>query len=304
MTQTSVRPATRNAGESRWVHLTDGPVHYVDHGGPEGAPLTVLVHGLGGSHANWAAMAPLLTDTHRVVAVDLAGFGLTTAGVRPSSVSGNADLLYRFVTALTPEPAILVGNSMGGMVSSMVAAEHPESVRELILIDPVLPLTAALPDRVATANLLQGMLPLKARMAIARRRNPIPRSRDGMQLVTLCCDDPDRVADDIVEVHLALAERRGYVEETARDFLMAGRSMVFTFARARRYARLLASIQAPVLLIHGTRDRLVPFRVARVAAAANPGWTFAPGTNVGHVPMLEAPRWTTERIREWLQNHH
>jgi pimeloyl-ACP methyl ester carboxylesterase len=300
MTRTPVRPGTRNAGESRWVDLADGPVHYVDHGGPEGAPLTVLVHGLGGSHANWAAMAPLLTGTHRVVAVDLAGFGLTTAGVRPSSVTGNADLLHRFVTALSPGPAILVGNSMGGMISAMVAVEHPESVSRLVLIDPVLPLTAALPDRTVTGNLLQGMLPLKVRMAIARRRDPIPRSRAAMELVTLCCDDPDRVPEDVIDVHLALAERRGYVEETARDFLMAGRSMVLTFVRARRYARMLASIQAPVLLIHGTRDRLVPIRVARVAAAANPGWTFAPGTSVGHVPMLEAPRWTAERILEWV----
>ena len=50
---------------SKWVDL-DGPVHYVDHGGPAGAPLAVLVHGLGGSHANWAPFAELF----RFVRVD------------------------------------------------------------------------------------------------------------------------------------------------------------------------------------------------------------------------------------------
>lgn len=299
MTQTSTRPVTRAAGGSSWVELADGPVHYIDHGGPDQAPLAVLVHGLGGSHANWAAIAPLLVDRFRVVAVDLAGFGLTTAGVRPSSVSGNADLLHRFVTALSTGPAVLVGNSMGGMISSMVAAEHPEAVRNLVLIDPVLPLSPALPDRLVTGNLLQGALPLRARMALARRRGGIPRERQAMQLVTLCCDDPERVSDEVIEVHLALAARRGYVEETARDFAMAGRSMVLTFTRWRSYARLLSSIQVPVLMIHGTRDRLVPFRVARVAAAANRHWAFAQATGVGHVPMLEAPHWTADRILEW-----
>ena len=299
MTQTSERPMARNAGESKWVQLTDGPVHYIDHGGPEKAPLAVLVHGLGGSHANWAAIAPLLTGHYRVAAVDLAGFGLTPAGERPSSVSGNADLLHRFITALTSQPVILVGNSMGGMIGAMLTAVHPEAVRTLVLLDPVLPLTAALPDRLVATNVLQGALPLRARMALARRRGIIPRERQAMQLVTLCCDDPDRVSEDVIDVHLALAERRGFVAETARDFAMAGRSMVFTFARWRTYARMLSSIQVPVLMIHGTRDRLVPFRVARVTAAANPHWAFAQATGIGHVPMLEAPQWTADRILEW-----
>ena len=69
----------RASAPSRWVDL-DGATHYVDHGGPDGAPVLVMVHGLGGSHANWAALAPLLTDCYRVLALDLAGFGLTRPG--------------------------------------------------------------------------------------------------------------------------------------------------------------------------------------------------------------------------------
>ena len=67
-------------------HLADlaGPVHWVDFGGRDGGPTFVLVHGLGGSHLNWALVAPGLADRGRVVAVDLAGFGLTPAGGRPT----------------------------------------------------------------------------------------------------------------------------------------------------------------------------------------------------------------------------
>src|SRR4029077_6037299 len=61
---------------SRWADL-DGPLHYLDFGGPAGGPLIVCVHGLGGSAANWVAVAPLLTGGCRMVAPDLAGRGPT-----------------------------------------------------------------------------------------------------------------------------------------------------------------------------------------------------------------------------------
>ena len=65
-------------GTSHFADL-DGPVHWVDFGSPQastGAPPVVLVHGLGGSHLNWVGIGSELARTHRVVALDLAGFGL------------------------------------------------------------------------------------------------------------------------------------------------------------------------------------------------------------------------------------
>ncbi|MGI9609095.1 MAG: alpha/beta fold hydrolase, partial [Acidimicrobiia bacterium] len=62
----------------------DGPVHYADYGG-DGSPM-VLVHGLGGSHLNWLHVAHRLAERHRVVAVDLAGFGLTPPAGRKATV--------------------------------------------------------------------------------------------------------------------------------------------------------------------------------------------------------------------------
>src|SRR5437763_11576556 len=61
---------------SRWIDL-DGPVHYLDFGGPADGPQVVAVHGLGGSAVNWSAVAPLLTGRCGGVAPDRAGRGLT-----------------------------------------------------------------------------------------------------------------------------------------------------------------------------------------------------------------------------------
>jgi pimeloyl-ACP methyl ester carboxylesterase len=109
-------PRTQTGGVSRWADL-GGPLHYLDFGGPAGGPLIVCVHGLGGSAANWVAVAPLLTGGCRVLAPDLAGHGLTQSRGRGTGVAANRALLHRFLASVAPGPVILMGNSMGGMIS-------------------------------------------------------------------------------------------------------------------------------------------------------------------------------------------
>src|SRR5205823_3616951 len=118
----------------------DGPVHYADFGGT--GPTLVLVHGLGGSHVNWMAVAPALARDARVLAVDLAGFGRTPLGERSADVHANRILLDRFLEGVAAGPAVLVGNSMGGLVAMMEAALAPERVAGLVLVAPAQPRSA------------------------------------------------------------------------------------------------------------------------------------------------------------------
>ena len=55
--------------------------------------------------------------------------------------------------------------------------------------------------------------------------------------------------------------------------------------------------------MHGDRDRLVPIASARAAARANPSWQFEVAEGIGHVPQLEAPEWTADRILDWIAAH-
>src|SRR6266536_3374129 len=135
---------------SRWIDL-DGPVHYLDFGGPASGPTIVGVHGLGGAALNWSAIAPLLSGRYRVLAPDLAGHGLTQSGGRATSVTANRALLHRFVETVPGSPVILMGNSMGGMISLLEASAAPEAVAGLVLIDPALPFVAARPDPLVAA---------------------------------------------------------------------------------------------------------------------------------------------------------
>jgi pimeloyl-ACP methyl ester carboxylesterase len=98
-------------------------------------PAVVLSHGLGDDSSTWDALEPLLADTNRVVSWDSRGHGLSDAPTDPSSYSleaGVADLLA--VVEEVGEPAHLVGHSLGGYLSLVIALRRPELVRSLALI--------------------------------------------------------------------------------------------------------------------------------------------------------------------------
>ena len=105
-----------------------------------------MLHGLGGSHLNWVRIAPELATHHRVYAVDMAGFGLTRGTARSATVQANAEMVADFVREVVGSPAVLVGNSMGGMVSLLLTAAHPDLVEGLALVDPSIPVPRQRPD--------------------------------------------------------------------------------------------------------------------------------------------------------------
>jgi pimeloyl-ACP methyl ester carboxylesterase len=263
--------------------------------------LLVCVHGLGGSLLNWAALAPRLTDIARVVAIDLAGFGQTRAIGRSAAVADNQHLLHRFLTEVVNGPAILVGNSMGGLITILQATAHPRTVAGAALIDPALPVAVgARPDALVAAMFALYAVPPLGRAALQARRRRSTPEKAAMDLLRLCCVDADRVPRDVVEQHIALARvRRSYIE-VDDAMLGASRSLLGVLAHRRRFAATLAGLPDPVLLLHGDKDRLVPIASARMAAKANPTWRFEVAQGVGHVPQLEVPDWTARQIRGWL----
>jgi pimeloyl-ACP methyl ester carboxylesterase len=287
-------------GISRTTDL-GGPVHYVDFGGDDRGPRIVLVHGLGGSHLNWCLLAPKLATSARVLAVDLVGFGLTHPEGRSATVQTAAVMLDRFVREVARAPAILIGNSMGGMASILEAAANPDAVARLVLIDPALPLAAgARPDRLVSAAFVLYAIPGIGERYLARRRASVPADQLVREVLELCCADPARVPAELVAASVVLAEERAAVAGVDAAFLSAARSLLRLSARRGRYWAAMRAISAPVLLIHGEKDRLVPVRSAREAAARNPGWRLEVLPGTGHVPQLEAPDAVAGLVLDWL----
>ena len=304
----AVPPLTLAARWGGTGHLADlgadlPTVHYVDFGGDTAHTPVVLIHGLGGSHLNWVLLAPLLQRYGRVYAVDLAGFGLTRGGERESTLTANVSLLATFLRTVVGEPATLVGNSMGGMVSLLLTAAHPDLVSRLVLLDPSIPTRRRDADRQVAATFFVYGIP-RVGEALLRRINERSDRQRVMDTTNLCFADPTRADPEVLDAgEVLLAYRRANAPEAPRAYLAAARSILRVLQRSRTYAALLRGLDVPVLLVHGERDRLVPVAAARTAAAENPSWAVHIVPDLGHAPMLEKPELVADLIGDWLTTH-
>jgi pimeloyl-ACP methyl ester carboxylesterase len=284
---------------SRTVDL-DGPVHYVEHGDRD-APAIVCVHGLGGSHANWHDLAPLLARTHRVLSVDLAGHGRTPRAGRSASIRANRTLLSRFLVEVAGGSAVLVGNSMGGTLGLLQAAEEPETVRDLVLIGPAAPrVRHELPDLAVARQAALFAVPGVAERVMARRRERLGAEGVVAQQMALTTADSTRVSQEMRQVAVDLVASRANGPDAEAAFLEAARSLVALLARPARYREVVAAVQSTALVIHGELDRLVPLSCSQALVRQRPDWRLEVLEGVGHVPQIEVPERTADAVLSWL----
>ncbi len=276
-----------------------GPLHYADFGG-SGAPV-VLVHGLGGSHVNWIGVGERLARHARVVALDLAGFGRTPPSGRNASIEANAALLAEFARRVAGRGVTLVGNSMGGLLSVMVAAHAPSLVDRLVLVDASLPRAAgvALDREVARTFAIYAIQGVGEAFMRARYARMTPEALVD-ETLRICCTAPDAVPSEIVEAHYAIARERRSMSWAHAAYLEAARSLVKLLLRPGAYDAMLERVTAPTLMLHGTADRLVPFGQAR-SAAERYGFALEALEGIGHVPQLECPTRLVEIVRDFLE---
>lgn len=291
--------------ESRWVEAAGTGVHYREWAGPATGPTFVLLHGLGGSLVNWGLVAPGLARHGRVVALDLGGFGRTPPGERGTTVGANWRLLDAFLGALDLPPAILAGSSMGGMVALIEAAHAPERVRGLILVDAAFPRGRSMdatPRPFISAVFLAYRTPMVGSRFVdgrVRKAGPEGVVRDSLKLTT---SDPDSIDPRLIRELVEVTRWRAGQYWATQAYLDAARSIFQAEARPKAYRRLVASIGAPALVIHGARDRLIPVGAAREAVAGHDGWELVVFDDVGHLPMIEAPDRWLETVEAWLRS--
>lgn len=118
-------------------HHGDGPLLHVAIDEGEG-PAVVLVHGIASSSATFQHVVPLLKDDHRVVAIDLLGFGGSPAPMDSDySVDEHVRSLEATIAALhLPKHYVLVGHSMGALIATRLALRQARRVRALVLVSP------------------------------------------------------------------------------------------------------------------------------------------------------------------------
>lgn len=298
--------------ERRWLTV---PVSALDRGrgdvevhtacweGPGAGPVFVAVHGLGGSHVNWALLAPQLAQRGPVYAPDLAGFGLTLPTGRSARVMDNVDLLAGFIRTVSPDvPVVLLGNSMGGLITLLLAATRPRLVARCVLVSPASPRPLRAPlDRQVLTNFAVMAVPGLGERWLARRQRSITVDQQVRETMALCAADPDSLDAEVLEQHVEMARRRREMSHAHSALLEASRSLLLVVGpRAPVLWQSVADVQAPTLLLHGGRDRLVTSAGMQAIAKRRPDWTFVTYDDLGHIPMLEAPQRVADDIVAWM----
>jgi pimeloyl-ACP methyl ester carboxylesterase len=275
-----------------------GPVHYLDFGGS--GPAVVMVHGLAGSAINWMAVGPEIARTHRALAIDLAGFGQTPLLNRSATVGANAVMVQSFITEVVREPVTIIGNSMGGHISILVAADQPRWISAMVLVDPAIPGPHVTRPEPAMLGVIAALsVPGLAQTLVDRRSRSLGAEGLVARAFALVCADPSRLDPAVVEAHVQLTRERMHLgAQNGRAFVQATRSIGLRMADPRFWVKV-AAVKCPTLLIHGSLDRLIPVAAARELGRRRPDWDLVIFEGVGHVPMLETPGLFTQTLQAW-----
>lgn len=245
-------------------------------------PAAVLLHGFGSSIYTWKGVLPGLARTRTVVALDFPGFGESDQP-RRLDVTVYPRIVLGLMDRLGIARATLVGNSMGGAVATVVAAERPERVAALVLID-------------AAGFLDASERPLLLRLAATRvggalfERLPL-RGRALRLGLRQVFHDPALVTEERFNEYLAPLLRPG------------GTASMLSVLDSRPLdpglvARRARKVRAPTLVLWGREDRWIPVEQADRFVAAIAGARKVVFDACGHLPQEERPadvlRWLKE----------
>jgi pimeloyl-ACP methyl ester carboxylesterase len=269
---------------SQFLELEGLRVHLRDVGPREDPAPVVLLHGTSASLHTWEGWVAELAPRHRVITLDLPGFGLT--GPWPDgdlSLGRSLRVIEALLQRLGVERAVLGGNSYGGRLAWEYAALHPQQVVKLILVDaggyPRHSTSVPLAFRAAEVPGLRRVLELVLPRGLVEKS------------VRDVYGDPARVTPELVDRYFELALRAGN-----RAALVQRMQQVPIEGDVSK----LKKIEAPALVLWGGRDRLIPPDDARRFAADLPRARLAVFDALGHVPHEEDPVATVREVEAFL----
>jgi pimeloyl-ACP methyl ester carboxylesterase len=254
------------------VATTHGAVHIL-HGPRAQGPTLVIVHGLSASGASYAPMMPhLVGRVGRIVLPDLPGHGFSD---RPGAL--DAETVYGglrdALDHTLDEPAIVVGNSLGGFVATRYALDRPERVRGLVLLSPA------------------GTPSTQAEIDEVRRIFGVRTHQDALDFLDRLLIRPDPRLRHL----FAFALRRRLADPLIHQ-LLHGVEVGFGLGPEE-----LARLAPPTLFVWGAHDRILPERHREYYRAHLPGHArIETPDHFGHSPHLDSPRRTAARILDFV----
>jgi pimeloyl-ACP methyl ester carboxylesterase len=268
----------------------------------DGTP-QLLVHGLGGSATNWIEVATPLAAHGPVLAPDLPGFGRTEPPRKgASNVRTNARFLVALLDELGWDEVVVHGNSMGGLISVLLAELLPRRIRRLVLVSPALPTARrelrAL-DRRTFTRFAPFAVPGVGTPVLRRIWSSLTPEQLYRDMEAFVHADPTRVAPEIHELGIENIAFGRDADWRLPGFVAAAESLVALLLSGRELRRAMDAVRAPTLFVWGDQDALVGRPVVDHAVTRRDDWELAVLPGVGHVPMIEAPQHYLDVVTRW-----
>ncbi|WP_247231494.1 alpha/beta fold hydrolase [Telluribacter sp. SYSU D00476] len=271
----NIRPTDFVAVDGMDVHFrAEGPAS-------DSVPL-VLIHGTGSSLFTWNEWTRHLKDKHRIIRMDLPGFGLT--GPHPKddyTLDIYVDFLHSFLKALNVKRCILAGNSLGGEITWQYALKYPEQVQKMILIG-----AAGYPTKSRNVPLPYIVMRLPVLREVFEKSTTPAVIRSSLEYLYA---DPSKVTDSLVNLYFDMTCRNGNREALTERMESIAEDGPW---------KLLPTIKTPTLLVWGAKDQLIPLEYGHRFDKDLPNSTLVVIPNAGHMPMEESPK---ESIRPVLR---
>jgi len=270
---------------SQFVDVKGLQVHVRDEGWREDPVPVILIHGTSSSLHTWEAWAKELKKQHRIITMDLPGFGLT--GPNQTNDYSNAtytQFILDLMNAMHVERAVLGGNSLGGEIAWEVAVAAPARVDKLILIDAAG--YAFTPQSIPLGFKIARMPAMSWLMAHCLPHSMMEES------VKNVYGDPEKVTPALVERYEAMTLRAGN-----RHAL----SIRMKQLNAGSDAELIKRLQIPTLILWGGKDKLIPPENATWFQRDIAGSKLIMFDDLGHVPQEENPVVTLAAVNIFLQ---
>lgn len=292
--------------DSKFVNLSSGAsMHYRDQGNPS-APALVMIHGGFGSLQNWEGWVAPLSSQYRLISMDLLGHGLTGASpARLYARSHQRDAIAELLQKLGVSQYAVAGNSFGGGIALELALTYPDRVKALILID-----SEGLPNKedgydasmFSKDNAVTPTDPSFTQLAWHERLAPrFVGSNVVRSALKAMFHNQDLVTDELVQQFSQALRHEGNGEAQVLMF----RQNLYEIAQNGPQDLLdkLKQLRMPTLILQGEQDTLVPMAVAKRFDQEIPDSTLAVIQGAGHVPMLEKPLKSAERVRSFLEDN-
>ncbi len=269
--------------------VNNQPIH-VHEENSDKRQIALLIHGWSSSWYALSPLVPLVRDRYRVIAVDLPGYGESPALPQRATIPAYADLLATLIRELSDQPAVLIGHSMGGMISLTMTQRHPELVERMVLLCPTI------------TGRLSMFIDLFISPLTVIERFPIANS-----IVSTFERHMLGITDRLMRP-ASFAERTGITDEDYVQLRADARRPGQGRVRAECYWAMrdndlsgkLGAIQSPTLALWGMEDNTVPLRDASVVAAEMPDADLRIIPNAGHWPQFETPELTRRYVRGFL----